>query len=177
MSKQNEKYKFSIVVPCYNEEKNIPILVERFKNFIENENILIVLVNNGSSYGSKALIEDLVKTYNFLTFVHIEKNIGYGHGIITGLNACETDFIGWTHADLQCKPEDVIKAIKMIKEANYSEDIYVKGRRKGRPLMDTFFTVGMSMFETLYFRKILYDINAQPNIFCRKFFKSWMNPP
>ena len=45
MSKQNEKYKFSIVVPCYNEEKNIPILVERFKNFIENENILIVLVN------------------------------------------------------------------------------------------------------------------------------------
>ena len=68
MSKQNEKYKFSIVVPCYNEEKNIPILVERFKNFIENENILIVLVNNGSSDGSKALIEDLVKTYNFLTF-------------------------------------------------------------------------------------------------------------
>ena len=55
-----------------------------------------------------------MKTYNFLTFVHIEKNIGYGHGIITGLNACETDFIGWTHADLQCKPEDVIKAIKMI---------------------------------------------------------------
>lgn len=177
MSKQNEKYKFSIVVPCYNEEKNIPILVERFKNFIENENILIVLVDNGSSDGSKALIEDLVKTYNFLTFVHIEKNIGYGHGIITGLNACETDFIGWTHADLQCKPEDVIKAIKMIKEANYSEDIYVKGRRKGRPLMDTFFTVGMSIFETLYFRKILYDINAQPNIFSRKFFKSWMNPP
>ena len=79
MSKQNEKYKFSIVVPCYNEEKNIPILVERFKNFIENENILIVLVNNGSSDGSKALIEDLVKTYNFLTFVHIEKNIGYGN--------------------------------------------------------------------------------------------------
>jgi len=76
MSKQNEKYKFSIVVPCYNEEKNIPILVERFKNFIENENILIVLVNNGSSDGSKALIEDLVKTYNFLTFVHIEKNVG-----------------------------------------------------------------------------------------------------
>ena len=70
MSKQNEKYKFSIVVPCYNEEKNIPILVERFKNFIENENILIVLVNNGSSDGSKALIEDLVKTYNFLTFFH-----------------------------------------------------------------------------------------------------------
>ena len=69
MSKQNEKYKFSIVVPCYNEEKNIPILVERFKNFIENENILIVLVDNGSSDGSKALIEDLVKTYNFSSII------------------------------------------------------------------------------------------------------------
>ncbi len=175
--KKEEDYKFSIVVPCYNEEKNVPIFVERFKKFVENKNITIVLVNNGSTDSSKDIINELEKKNSFLQSVQIENNIGYGHGIITGLKACKTDFIGWTHADLQCKPEDVIKAINIVEESNCRRDIYVKGRRKGRPFADTFFTFGMSIFESLYFQKILFDINAQPNIFSSRFFKSWLNPP
>ena len=54
---------------------------------------------------------------------------------------------------------------------------YVKGNRKGRGLDDQFFTFGMSVFETVYLGKRLYDVNAQPNIFSRNFFESWKNPP
>ena len=35
----------------------------------------------------------------------------------------------------------------------------------------------MSLFETIYLRTPLWDINAQPTIFPRAFFSSWKNPP
>ena len=55
--------------------------------------------------------------------------------------------------------------------------VFVKGNRKGRPLFDVFFTMGMSLFETCYLHKKLYDINAQPNIFPKIFFDEWEEPP
>ena len=41
--------KLSIIVPCYNEEKNIPLILEKFNNVIKNEEIEVILVNNGST--------------------------------------------------------------------------------------------------------------------------------
>ena len=55
--------------------------------------------------------------------------------------------------------------------------VFVKGNRKGRPLFDVFFTVGMSVFETCYLHAKLYDINAQPNIFPKIFYDEWQEPP
>ena len=35
----------------------------------------------------------------------------------------------------------------------------------------------MSLFETFLLGKLIYDVNAQPTVFPRKFFNSWINPP
>ena len=35
----------------------------------------------------------------------------------------------------------------------------------------------MSLFETLLLGKLIYDVNAQPTIFPKKFFYSWIHPP
>jgi hypothetical protein len=53
----------------------------------------------------------------------------------------------------------------------------VKGNRKGRPILDNIFTVGMSLFETLLLQRLMWDINAQPTIFHKSFFHTWSNPP
>ena len=62
---------------------------------------------------------------------------------------------------------------------NNSKDknIYVKGNRKGRPAFDQFFTWGMGIFETIYFKTPMDDINAQPNVFPKGFYEGWDNPP
>ena len=109
--------------------------------------------------------------------MHIEVNQGYGYGIVQGLKACSGDFIGWTHADMQTDPADLIKALDIIEKNDNDEKVFVKGNRKGRPLFDRFFTSGMSIFETLYMGVKLYDVNAQPNVFSRRFFDTWINPP
>lgn len=167
--------KLSIVVPCYNEEQNIPLVLERFGELIRRDDIEIILVNNGSTDNSAQVLEELLPKYSFAKTTLVEVNQGYGYGILQGLRECKGEYIGWTHADMQTDPADILKALDIIEQEKGLA--FVKGSRKGRPLFDVFFTVGMSLFETCYLHEKLYDINAQPNIFPKVFFDSWENPP
>jgi len=167
--------KLSIVVPCYNEEDNIPLILERFNDAIKREDVEVVLVDNGSTDGSAEVLSRLLPQYPFARTVKVPVNQGYGYGILQGLKECEGEYIGWTHADMQTDPADVLKALDLIEEEKGL--VFVKGNRRGRPLFDVFFTVGMSVFETCYLREKLYDINAQPNIFPKVFYQGWENPP
>lgn len=166
----------TIVVPCYNEAENIPLILERFAKIIEKRNIDVILVNNGSTDGSAKVINELLPKYEFASEVFVPVNKGYGYGIIQGLKAAEGEYIGWTHADMQTDPQDVARAYDIIEKSS-NKNIYIKGNRKGRPLFDQLFTDGMSIFETFYFGIKMQDINAQPNIFPKKFFETWQNPP
>ena len=169
--------KLSIVVPCYNEEKNISLILKRFDEVIKRDDVEVILVNNGSTDNSAQVLEELLPQYSFARTVYVEINQGYGYGIVQGLKACTGEFIGWTHADMQTDPADLMKALSIIEKNNDDKKLFVKGNRKGRPLFDQFFTSGMSLFETIYMGVKLYDVNAQPNVFSREFFESWKNPP
>ena len=169
--------KLSIVVPCYNEAENIPLILKRFSEVIKREDVEVVLVDNGSADRSSEILEELLPGYPFARSIRVEVNQGYGYGILQGLKACRGEFLGWTHADMQTDPADLIRALQIIEENRDKKNIYIKGNRKGRPLSDRFFTGGMSLFETIYLGVKLYDINAQPNVFGREFFETWKNPP
>ena len=169
--------KFSLVIPCFNEEGTIKLILDRTKYIFERNNIELVLVNNGSSDNTKYIIENLIKKYPYAKFINLDKNIGYGGGILEGLKHCEGEFIGWTHADLQTDPLDCIDAFNKFKNVSNKYKLFIKGNRKNRHLSNQFFTFGMSLFESILLGKLIYDINAQPTIFPRKFYKSWINPP
>ncbi len=167
--------KLSIVVPCFNEEKNIPLLIERFQQVIKRPDIEVIFVDNGSTDGSAGLFAALIPKYPFAKLVSVEVNQGYGYGILRGLAACKGEYLGWTHADLQTDPQDTIKALGIIEKSG--SEVFVKGNRKRRPWADRIFTFGMSIFETVYLREGMNDINAQPNIFPRTFYEAWRDPP
>ncbi|MCA9400536.1 MAG: glycosyltransferase family 2 protein, partial [Candidatus Omnitrophica bacterium] len=169
--------KLSIVVPCYNEKANVPLLIERFAQAIRRDDVEVVFVNNGSTDGSGEIFEALLPQHRFARYVHVPINRGYGHGILQGLHNATGEFLGWTHADLQTDPHDVLKALALVEEVKGNDSIYVKGCRRGRPVFDNIFTWGMSFFESCLLGKWMWDINAQPNIFHKSFFQRWEHPP
>ncbi len=162
--------KLSIVIPCYNEEKNIPLILEKLASVINRDDVEVLFVNNGSVDNSESVMSQLMQKYAFAKVVKVEINQGYGFGITSGLREASGEFIAYTHADMQTDPDDVLKALEIIEAQENPQNCYVKGDRKGRPLFDQFFTSGMSLFETLFMGVKLWDINAQPNIFHRSFF-------
>ena len=169
--------KLSLVIPCYNEEKNLPLIVERFAAGLTRSDIELVLVNNGSRDNSQAVLDRLAPAYPFVRTALVEVNKGYGFGIRAGLNVARGEYVGWTHADMQTDPNDAVRALEIIEQRGAPKNIYLKGLRKGRSALDLFFTVGMSCFESIYLHVRLWDINAQPNIFHRSFLEAWENPP
>ncbi len=170
---------FSLVIPCYNEAKNLPLLLERCAKIsarnVSNLNIEVILVDNGSSDESPEILKQLLPKYSICRSVRVEKNQGYGFGILSGLRAAQGDVLGWTHADMQTDPTDFLTGLAFFQKQGL--DIFVKGRRYGRPILDVFFTIGMSLFETGLLRQMLWDINAQPTIFSRAFFETWNEAP
>jgi len=165
----------SLIIPCFNEAENLPLLLNYCSILGEASNIEVILVNNGSTDNSAQVLESLLPKYLHCRAIHVPVNEGYGFGILSGLKAAHGDLLAWTHADIQTNPKDVLRGLELFKL--HGDDIYVKGQRIGRPLSDTCFTIGMSIFESWLLREYLWDINAQPNIFSRKFFESWKNPP
>ena len=168
----------SIVLPCFNEEENIPKLFEIFNEIvIDDETFEIIFVDNGSTDKTSSLLLGFLKKYKFAKSIRIENNKGYGNGIFEGLKICEGRFIGWTHADLQTSPRDLLKVLDIIQNCNNKEKIFIKGNRINRDIKESFFSIGMSFFESLFFAVPLWEINAQPTIFSRNLFDDLEDPP
>ena len=61
------------------------------------------------------------------------------------MSKAKGNYIGWTHADLQTDPKDVLSGFKLI-ETNKE---FIKGSRVGRSVSDNIFSIGMAIFEQL----------------------------
>lgn len=164
---------YSLVIPCYNEAAGLEKLVEKCRKLTAAFECEIVLVDNGSNDASSTVLEDLLASDTSIRHIRVESNLGYGHGILSGLSSAQGDVLAWTHADLQTNPTDLIPAFKYFENHSEPEKLFIKGRRIKRPIADAFFTAGMSVFESILFRRKLYDINAQPTVFHREFYQTW----
>lgn len=167
--------KLSLIIPCYNEAANLPLLLDRCRDVARQQGYEVILVDNGSTDSSPDILRELLPTYPGCRSIRIDENRGYGFGLLFGLKAARGDVLGWTHADMQTDPLDTLRGMEIFEK--HGLNIFVKGRRYGRPLNDVVFTIGMSMFETILLGKPMWDINAQPTMFSRTFFDSWQDPP
>lgn len=168
--------KRSLVIPCYNEAENLPLLLERCSEVLDDRTE-VVLVDNGSTDESPDVLAAKLPDFPRCRSVRVEVNQGYGFGILSGLRAAEGDVLGWTHADMQTDPNDAMVGFAKFDDDADPTKVFVKGRRYGRPASDVVFTVGMAAFESTLLRTRMWDINAQPTLFHRAFFETWDEPP
>ena len=153
----------------------MPLLLDRCRGVARQQGYEVILVDNGSTDSSPDILRELLPIYPGCRSIRIDENRGYGFGLLFGLKAARGDVLGWTHADMQTDPLDTLRGMEIFEK--HGRNIFVKGRRYGRPLNDVVFTIGMSMFETILLGKPMWDINAQPTMFSRTFFESWQDTP
>ena len=77
--------KVSIVIPCYNEEKRFRC--DHTARFLEkNDHISLILVNDGSTDGTAAILESLARKFpDRCRLIHLEKNRGKAEAVRHGL--------------------------------------------------------------------------------------------
>lgn len=173
---------FELVVPAYNEAKNLPLLIQRTAAAAEEAGLSfgqfqLLVVNNGSQDDSAQVLEQLKSGSlgNWFRVVPVIKNQGYGFGLWSGLKETQAQFIGWSHADLQCDPANVFKALQVLREK--PSNTIVKGVREGRNWKDVFVSRVFESLALIILGLKIHEMNAQPKVFPRDLLKFFKNPP
>jgi glycosyltransferase involved in cell wall biosynthesis len=163
----------SVVVPCFNEAGNLHDLTKKFYLLTENRpDIEVIFVDNGSTDSTPIVLANLLSQYKNSSFksLRVEANLGYGYGLLKGLEVSQGQTLAWTHADLQTSPNDLLTAFD-IYQRNKSQKIVVKGKRMNRRLIDRIFSQAMEAIVLLGLKVSLHEINAQPKMFSKSFYE------
>lgn len=160
----------SLVIPFYNEEKNIQRVVNGLINSFGESSIdyELILVNNGSADETPQILEDLAKEKpDKIKVVHIPVNQGYGWGIINGLKNASGEYVGFMCGDDQIKPEDVLRVFSSVKNENYDLAKVKRVARKDGIIRKVLSTAYNFLFLVMFNARTL-DVNGSPKIFKRE---------
>ena len=118
----------SVIVPCFNEELNLPELARRVLGTFDHGEIAgeLVLVDDGSADRTAEVIRELAEQHPRITGAYHGVNRGISAAWGTGLEASSGAFVAIIDADLQYQPEDVLRLYRTLQE--YQVDV-VQGWR------------------------------------------------
>ena len=171
---------FSIVLPCYNEADNLPLLLKAYRAAWPAQlSAELVLVNNGSTdHTAEVLARELARPeYSFARTVLVPVNQGYGFGVNAGIRQARGEVIGVSHADMQCPARDLFRAYDLLNSTGNPRGTFVKGKRGRRGFGASLITNTMATIASAVLTAPLTDINAQPKVFHRSFLDDIPNPP
>ena len=135
--------KISIIVPCYNEEKALPLFYEELekniKTFSDNLDFEILFVNDGSKDHTLNIIKELAEKDNRIKYVSFSRNFGKESAIFAGLENSSGDYVTLMDADLQDPPSLLLQMYKSVTEEDYDAVGTRRVTREGEPIIRSFF--------------------------------------
>lgn len=102
--------RLSVVVPVFNEEDNVALLVEEIGRALVGWEMELVLVDDGSTDATVARIP----RHGWVRVLEFEKNTGQSAAMFAGMMAARGELIGLLDGDLQNDPADMPKLIALI---------------------------------------------------------------
>lgn len=134
--------KISIIVPCYNEEKSLPLFYEelvKHANCFENTEFEFIFVNDGSNDNTLTVIKDLLKNDSRIKYISFSRNFGKEAAIYAGLEKSTGDFVTLMDADLQDPPSLLMEMYQSVTKEDYDAVGTRRTTRKGEPIIRSFF--------------------------------------
>lgn len=133
----------SVIVPCYNEEENVPYFYEELKKqetfFREKEvELEIIYVDDGSKDNTVPEVRKLHEKDERVHLVSFSRNFGKEAGIYAGLSKAKGDFAVLMDADLQ-DPPSLLPEMYSYLEQGYDAVATRRVSRKGEPPIRSFF--------------------------------------
>lgn len=158
--------KLSLVVPCYNEEKNVSLFYDAVKNDFASIDFdyEIVFVNDGSKDATFKELQKLCDGDIPVKIVNFSRNFGKESAMYAGLKETEGDYVTIIDADLQQRPSIALDMVKMLDSESEYDCVaaYQEERKESKLLIffknsfyklinkfaDTEFVQGASDFRT-----------------------------
>ena len=122
---------FSIIIPAYNEEKNLPILIQEIlDNIINKEYIYEIIIIDDCSVDKTIESLNKYRTFDKLKIIQNKINLGQSKSILIGIKNSLYNNIVTIDADLQNDPRDILKIAKIYFQNNYAMVAGIRNKRK-----------------------------------------------
>ena len=108
--------KVSVVIPVFNEQESLPVLLERTIAACRQlgREFEIILVDDGSTDDSAALLTAAARDpQNHIIAVLLNRNYGQHSAVMAGLSESDGDLVITLDADLQNPPEEIPRLVSM----------------------------------------------------------------
>jgi glycosyltransferase involved in cell wall biosynthesis len=102
----------SVVICAYNEERTVGLVLQKLHQMPWFNQI--VCVNNGSTDGTKAILDKWATQDPRIHLVEVAKNQGLGHGLCLGIQKTTGDIVVRQDADLEYDPEELLSLVDPI---------------------------------------------------------------
>ncbi len=111
----------SVVIPCYNEQENVPLLFERIRTVfltMPEYQCECLFVNDGSSDGTRAAMDALAAEYPEMRPVHLVRNAGQSAAVVAGFRLAKGEYILTLDGDLQNDPQDFARFLELLRDCD-----------------------------------------------------------
>ena len=104
----------SIVVPVYNSEKSLPVLLERLAELLPTlvDQFEVILVNDASRDGSATVIERAAEERTWVIGIELMRNFGQHNALLAGIRNARFQTIVTMDDDLQNPPSEVKRLVE-----------------------------------------------------------------
>jgi glycosyltransferase involved in cell wall biosynthesis len=112
----SEAIEISVVVPVYNEEENLPVLIAKIVEVFKEIGLPyeMIFVDDGSSDGSLKVLKEMVSRTPHLRIIKLKQNRGLSTALLVGVREARGEKVVTLDADLQNDPEDIPKLLKYL---------------------------------------------------------------
>ena len=133
----------SVVIPFFNEEQNIPLLLEQLRKVISGMGINdyeLIFVDDGSRDGTVRVLQSLMTDDERIVLVELSRNFGHQVAVSAGLDHAVGKAVVVMDADLQDPPSVVPELVKKWREG-YDVAYAVRQNRKEHWLKRTAYKI------------------------------------
>ena len=127
---QKEMLSISVIIPVFNEEKNIIPLYQEIKSVLDGEHMdyEIIFIDDGSRDKSLEILLEYARKDKLLKIISFSRNFGQTAALVSGMDNAKGKIIVFMDGDLQNDPKDIPLLVKKIQDGY---DV-VSGWRKQR---------------------------------------------
>tara|TARA_B110000008_G_scaffold268474_1_gene296646 strand:- start:2510 stop:3208 length:699 start_codon:yes stop_codon:yes gene_type:complete len=141
---------YSIIIPTFNEKKNIPILINKIKKFLKKKNYEIIVVDDNSNDGSITVFHDIKKKYKkFYFYIRKAKKRDLSKSIIFGVQKSKFNKLIIMDGDLQHNPKYLPILIKKFNTEKQDVLVAVRNFKKRSGLSFVRFFMSLSLINLI----------------------------